>query len=513
MKTPPSTSMLQDPRRLLVGGLRAKQILLATPLLKWYLDHGLEVTKVYQVVEYTPCRVFKGFADMVTKARREGDEHPNKAIIADTMKLLGNSAYGSQILDKEKHMDVKYVVGERKARMKVNEPQFRKLSELEKDTYEIESAKKRINLDLPIHLGYFILQHAKLRMLQFYYDCLCVYLNREDFEFIETDTDSAYFAVSAESLESLVVGTNREKKFLDPISENCTDIEVEADMDHWFPRTCCPKHKNYDKRTPGLFKLEASGHEMFALASKTYLLLSQIEDKLTCKGVNKKHVVGGKGIFHHVLSTERSVTCENVGFRALKGTIMTYEQTKKGFSYFYCKREVLDDGIRTKPLKLTLCPIKDYNISTFWGDFHPLSNAFPCELEQNGELFLSAEHLFSYEKACFHNSTLARCIAESVSIPEVRQLTKAINTDPSWHRCQDDIMKAVLELKLASHHSVRHALEKTREKTIVYTAKYDRFWGCGMNSRVAKLTNPKSFPGRNKLGVVWMEVRGDLVVE
>jgi hypothetical protein len=32
------------PRRLLVGGMRAKQILLATPLLKWYLEHGMEVT-------------------------------------------------------------------------------------------------------------------------------------------------------------------------------------------------------------------------------------------------------------------------------------------------------------------------------------------------------------------------------------------------------------------------------------------------------------------------------------
>ena len=30
----------QKPRRLLVGGMKAKQILLATPLLKWYLDHG-----------------------------------------------------------------------------------------------------------------------------------------------------------------------------------------------------------------------------------------------------------------------------------------------------------------------------------------------------------------------------------------------------------------------------------------------------------------------------------------
>lgn len=42
----------KKPRRLLVGGMKARQMLLATPLLKWYLEHGMKVTKVYQVVEF-----------------------------------------------------------------------------------------------------------------------------------------------------------------------------------------------------------------------------------------------------------------------------------------------------------------------------------------------------------------------------------------------------------------------------------------------------------------------------
>ena len=36
-------------KRLLVGGMRAEKILLATPLLQFYLRHGLIVTKVYEV--------------------------------------------------------------------------------------------------------------------------------------------------------------------------------------------------------------------------------------------------------------------------------------------------------------------------------------------------------------------------------------------------------------------------------------------------------------------------------
>ena len=83
--------MSDAPRRLLVGGTKARQILLATPLLKWYLDHGLKVTKIYQVIEYREMTCFESFVRDVSDARRAGDADVNKAIIADTMKLIGNS--------------------------------------------------------------------------------------------------------------------------------------------------------------------------------------------------------------------------------------------------------------------------------------------------------------------------------------------------------------------------------------------------------------------------------------
>ena len=80
--------IIAQPRRSLIGSMKGDKILLATPLLKWYLEHGLEVTKVHQVIEFTPEPCFKSFGDAVSDARRAGDADPNKAIIADTMKLL-----------------------------------------------------------------------------------------------------------------------------------------------------------------------------------------------------------------------------------------------------------------------------------------------------------------------------------------------------------------------------------------------------------------------------------------
>ena len=178
----------QNSRKLLVGGLAATKILLATPLLKWYLDHGMKVSHVYQVVEFTPKPCFKSFQKEVTAARREGDFDSSKAIIADTMKLIGNSAYGSLIMDKEKHQKVTYVQGKRNACLAANDPVYLKMCGLDDDLYEIESAKTKITLNLPIYLGYFILQYAKLRMLEWYYDFLDKFVDRSDFEYVEMDT-------------------------------------------------------------------------------------------------------------------------------------------------------------------------------------------------------------------------------------------------------------------------------------------------------------------------------------
>ena len=81
-------NIMAQPRRSLIGSMKGEKILLATPLLKWYLEHGLEVTKVHQVVEFTPVPCFKPFGDAVSDARRAGDADSRKAIIPDTMKLV-----------------------------------------------------------------------------------------------------------------------------------------------------------------------------------------------------------------------------------------------------------------------------------------------------------------------------------------------------------------------------------------------------------------------------------------
>ena len=125
-------------------------------------------------------------------------------IIADTMKLISNSGYGSLIMDKEKHQDTLYAEGWGAAQLNINDPRLKKCAVITDNLYEMEMAKTKIRFDLPIQLGYHILQLAKLRMLQFRYDCMQEYCVVNDFEYIKMDTDSAYLSLAATQLEDIV---------------------------------------------------------------------------------------------------------------------------------------------------------------------------------------------------------------------------------------------------------------------------------------------------------------------
>jgi hypothetical protein len=60
-------------RRSLIGSMFAEKILLITPLLKWYMEHGLIVTCVHQVIQFDPKDCFRDFGEQVSNDRRAGE--------------------------------------------------------------------------------------------------------------------------------------------------------------------------------------------------------------------------------------------------------------------------------------------------------------------------------------------------------------------------------------------------------------------------------------------------------
>ena len=325
------------PRRALIGSYRGDKILLATPLLQFYLEQGLVVTKVHQAVQWCSKPCFRGFGDFVSNARRDGDQG-GSTVVAETAKTVGNAGYGRFIMDVSRHENINYEEDESKVCRAINSLFFRDLQEISEGVYELKSSKKKLKMNLPIQIGFFVYQYAKLRMLQFYYEVIDHFLDRSDFELLEMDTDSLYMALAGDSVEELV---NPERK-----------EEFETTKSSWFPRTDSPEHIAYDKRTPGLFKVEWSGQGFVGLNSKTYYCWSQDGDKYSCKGVNKKRNSINKDKYLKVLRTGEPESGENRGFRVLDNKVLTYAQFRVGFSYFYPKRQVLSDGITTIPLEI-----------------------------------------------------------------------------------------------------------------------------------------------------------------
>ena len=125
------------------------------PLFKWHLEHGLVITRIYTVVDYVPNTAFKRFAKKVAQARLDGDRDKDKALIAEMIKLIDNSSYGRMITNKEKHHDIAYV-NESQVGQEIMDPNVSDLTELPDRFYEVEKTKKKVNLDLPVHIGVFI---------------------------------------------------------------------------------------------------------------------------------------------------------------------------------------------------------------------------------------------------------------------------------------------------------------------------------------------------------------------
>ena len=102
-------------------------------------------------------------------------------------------------------------------------------------------------LDLSVHVSVFILNNAKLRMLQFYYDLIDKYLNRPLYEINKTNTDSLYMSLTGNSVEEMVPQEQKEA--------------LKAEKYPWFVTPQAQK----SKKSPALFKIEYTSTKMVSL--------------------------------------------------------------------------------------------------------------------------------------------------------------------------------------------------------------------------------------------------------
>ena len=316
-------------QKKLLGVLQTKKVLLYAPLLKWYLDYGLQITAIHRMIHYIPQKIVNWFVQEVANKRRQGNAAKEKALLAGVFKLLGNSAYGKFNEAVERQTQVLYTKDENIVDKHLRSVWFEDFEEIG-DAYKIESPRNKVMINRPFQVGIVVYQLAKLRMLQFYYDFLDQYLDRRDNELIQMDTDSMYFALSYKTLEEAVKPELQE--------------QFEREKNQWL------SWDEWSSREPGLFKLESEVTRAIALCSKCYFVEDEQSDKakMSSKGMSKaqnellwkRYKMALEG--HKDMATNR-------GFRMHQGAMYTYEQRKLGLSACHSfKHWVLPDGIHTE---------------------------------------------------------------------------------------------------------------------------------------------------------------------
>ena len=106
-------NIMPQPRRMLISSFILLIGTILTPLILFYLKLGLVCKKIHRFVQYTPRKCFNNFVQSAVDARRQRDENPNSSVVAETMKLLANSSYGYQIMDRSRHSVTKYLNDEK----------------------------------------------------------------------------------------------------------------------------------------------------------------------------------------------------------------------------------------------------------------------------------------------------------------------------------------------------------------------------------------------------------------
>ena len=160
--------IMPQPRRMRITSFQLKNGTIITPLLLYYLHLGLECIKTHQFVQYTHKECFNSCQQSGVTAQIQRDENPKSRVVAETMKFLANSSYRYQIMDRSRHTVPKYLNDE-KTHSPINIKLFKRFYFITDEFYAAELLQLEIEHREPIIVGLFILQYAKLRMLEFYY--------------------------------------------------------------------------------------------------------------------------------------------------------------------------------------------------------------------------------------------------------------------------------------------------------------------------------------------------------
>ena len=198
-------------------------------------------------------RCLNGFVQVTMNAGRQGDENSCCVSVVETTKVLANSWCICPITDRSRHTTTKFLNDEKAHKgfhstllggrivRTINCTQFNRLI-----------SKAVIERKKPIKVGFCILQYAKLRLLELYYNFFDNFCDFKYFKGMEKDAEFIKLALAQDTFEHCIkLGMKnswKEKK-----TEECSSPFVNL-YRYFFPPTCCQDHIKHHKLNLGLIR-------------------------------------------------------------------------------------------------------------------------------------------------------------------------------------------------------------------------------------------------------------------
>lgn len=146
-------------------------------------------------------------------------------------------------------------------------------------------------------------------------------------------------------------------------------------------------------------------------------------------------------------------------------------------------------------------------------EFKEFSNMYEAPIQVDGTTFPTVEHYFQWAKARqFGDAAAQTKILKTASPKSVKSYGKKVVgfDEEAWNETKDQVMRTAVKAKLMQHPAILAKLRETGTRPIAEADPRGKYWGIGTSADTSKAKSPDRWPGKNKMGQILMELRGEL---
>ncbi|XP_043264093.1 uncharacterized protein LOC122404229 [Colletes gigas] len=288
--------------------------------------HGLRVTEVHRVLQFSQSPWLRDYIELNTKFRTLATNDFEKNLY----KLMNNAVFGKTMENVRNHVDVKLVTkweGRYGAAALIAKPNFHSRSIFSENLVAIELRKLSVKLNKPIYVGMCILDISKVCLYEFHHDYMLP-THSDKCKIMYTDTDSLIYHIECDNIYELMIRDIARFDTSDYPSDNRYGIPL------------------VNKKIPGLMKDENNGAimtEFVGLRAKMYAM--QVDGKNDTKKVKgvKSNVVARTITYDdyvQCLMGEVEKICHQSCIRSTLHEVYTISETKIALSPHDDKRYI-----------------------------------------------------------------------------------------------------------------------------------------------------------------------------